>query len=154
MIGRDNPDFVLCTRCGKRMTKDKSGLCSECRRKAQNRVLCKICGKHMTVDPSDVCATCRREHAAPAMRKMKKARPEIGAEYIDDVIQRTFDELTVLRYYKDGRSFQEIANELGWTRHQVASTLRKLLGARLFDSAHGNVISAVEKAPETDEGEK
>ena len=150
MIGRDNPDFVLCTRCGKRMTKDKSGLCSECRRKAQNRVLCKICGKHMTVDPSGVCATCRREHAAPAMRKMKKARPEIGAEYIDDVIQRTFDELTVLRYYKDGRSFQEIANELGWTRHQVASTLRKLLGARLFDSAHGNVISAVEKAPETD----
>lgn len=154
MIGEDNPNYKMCIKCGKRMTKDASGLCCLCRRKTHPQSPCKICGKRMTSDPSGVCSECRRKRAIPAMNKMKERGSELTDDFIDALIKRSFDELTLLRYYKEGRSAQEIGDKLGMTRHQVTSTLRRLIGARLFDSIYGNQVIASSDLSQTEKDEE
>lgn len=154
MVRKDNPNYKMCIKCGERMTKDASGLCCLCRRKKHPQSPCKICGKRMTSDPSGVCSECRRKRAIPAMNKMKEQGSALTDDFIDALIKRSFDELTLLRYYKEGRSAQEIGDKLGMTRHQVTSTLRRLIGARLFDSIYGDqeVVSSDLSQTEKDKG--
>lgn len=154
MIRSDNPDFKICIRCGERKTRDESGLCSLCRRRTHPQSLCTICGQRKTSDPSGVCARCRREHAGPTMRKIKETSNDLTKDYIDSLIQHGLDEITILRYYRDGRSAQEIGDALGMTRHQVNSTLRRLIGAKLFDAVPGDAAFPSAELDQKDKDEE
>ena len=125
--------YHICSECGKVRTKDPTGVCCSCRQKMENRrITCKICGKHKTNHKSGVCAACRRARTADTLERMG---PQMKSEYIDSVIQGLWADVSLLTYYQQGKTFDEIAILLHRSKTNVYQTFRRLVGAGLFDTA-------------------
>ena len=58
-------EAVICTICGERKTKDSSGICASCRRRADRPLrLCSCCQIRNTRNQSGICYVC--SHAEPS----------------------------------------------------------------------------------------
>ena len=101
----------LCTHCGIRHTKHKSGLCCDCRRKTEPLRPCIICGQVNTSSDDGICSHCRR----------KSASKNYGLNMIDAAIDYYETALLILRKRREMKTFQEISEELGLPKTTVYS---------------------------------
>ena len=102
-----------CTRCGTVRTRHSSGLCSHCRRRPAPQQVCRLCGDRMTNHESGLCYRCRRH------------RPE--HDKLDEAISYQKDILAVLEFRKQGLSYSNIAEIIGYSKSATYEIYRKAL---------------------------
>ena len=140
-MGLKYADF--CQNCGKHKTKDPSGICAACRRKAKvgdrSKRPCRNCGRKLTSSKDGLCGTCRQGFARSGYTY---------ESHLVRAIEQAKSTQLILELRLDGNSFAKIAEKTGIPVSHVFRSFEDAMGwkskGRRIDYVDGEVYSSEE----------